>query len=458
VSLLPEDRLSGMERASRRRVRLALIAGIGVVIAGLTALDALVLGTLVPQLTEVSRIGTDHARAVGTTMHLRDRLGSLHRRLSEAVAAPHRPHVDVTGELHALDAGVDQLGALCATEEERAALKAVREGLLRVATLASRFGHARADGDLLQARAAIQELSDRAAEVNRATDDLVRFNAEEIRGASTAVHASLLRAILATLALTLVVMAGALILLRQALRAIDAHEVLVERHAGELAAFASRAAHELRTPLHTIGLALHVLRKNPGQTSALDRAEGSTRRLAETIEDVLRFSRAGGTPEPGASCRVGAVVDAVATELGSRAAEAGLELVTEADGDLEAAMAEGHLRTVVQNLVGNALKYGRSEGGRVVVRAAGEGGRAVLTVSDDGPGIPRDALPHVFEPFFRASTQAEGYGLGLPTVKRLVDAHGGSVRLASSPGAGTTVTVELPRSPRQRETPTALPS
>jgi signal transduction histidine kinase len=94
----------------------------------------------------------------------------------------------------------------------------------------------------------------------------------------------------------------------------------------------------------------------------------------------------------------------------------------------------------------------------VIVRAAGEGGWAVLTVSDDGPGIPRDALPHVFEPFFRASTQAEGYGLGLPTVKRLVDAHGGSVRLESAPGTGTTVTVELPRPPRHRDSPTALPS
>jgi signal transduction histidine kinase len=80
-------------------------------------------------------------------------------------------------------------------------------------------------------------------------------------------------------------------------------------------------------------------------------------------------------------------------------------------------------------------------------------------VSDNGPGIPREALARVFEPFYRASGQAEGYGLGLPTVKRLVDAHGGVVRVASEPGGGTTVTVELPRAPaRQRGSATALPS
>jgi signal transduction histidine kinase len=439
-------------------VRLRLIAGIGVVIAGLTALDALVLGTLGTQLTEVSHIGAVHARAVGTAAHLHEHLGALGRKLSEAVAGPQRPPVDVGGELRAVQADVEQLELLCITDEERAPLKAAREGLLRVSTLAPRVERARAAGDLLQEHATLRELSDRATDVSHAADDLVRIEADEVRNATAAVHASLLRAVVATSALTLVAMAGALLLLRQALRAIDAHEVLVERHAGELASFASRAAHELRTPLHTIGLALHVLRKNPGQAAALDRAEASARRLAQTIDDVLSFSRAGGTPEPGAACRVSAVVDAVATELGPRAAEAGLELVTDADGELEVAMAEGHLRTVVQNLVGNALKYGRSEGGRVIVRAAGEGGRTVLTVRDEGPGIPRDALPHVFEPFFRASTQAEGYGLGLPTVKRLVEAHGGSVSLASAPGAGTTVTVELPRSPRQRYSPTALPS
>jgi len=66
-------------------------------------------------------------------------------------------------------------------------------------------------------------------------------------------------------------------------------------------------------------------------------------------------------------------------------------------------------------------------------------------VSDNGVGIPGEALPHVFEPLYRASSEPGGYGLGLATVKRLVEAHGGEVAIASEEGLGTTVAVKLPR-------------
>ncbi|GEJ56026.1 sensor histidine kinase [Anaeromyxobacter diazotrophicus] len=457
MPLLPEDRRSGIERASRRRVRKTLLGAIALVIAGLVALGALVLGTIGPQLAELSRIGGEHARAVGATAHLRDHLAALVEQLGGGDEGSPPGPVDVAGELRAIDAGAGQLDALCREDEERATLKRLREELLRVSTLAARVERAREGGRRALARAAARELSTRALEASRATDAIIRFNAAEVRDATSTVHASLLRAMVTSSALGLLVMAGALILLRQALHAIEAHEHLVDRHAEDLAAFASRAAHELRTPLHTIGMALHVLRKNPNQATALERAEASAKRLGQTIDDILRFSRAGGAPEPGASCRIGPAVDAVVTELGPQAAEAGLALATDAEADLEVAMAEGHLHAVVQNLVGNAIKYGRREGGRVAVRASAEGGWAVLSVADDGPGIPRAALTHVFEPFYRASTQADGYGLGLPTVKRLVEAHGGTVQLTSAPGKGTTVTLRLPRAPPQRGSPTALP-
>lgn len=448
-----------MERASRRRVRVTLVAAIAVIAAGLVALGGVVLGTLAPQLSELSLIGDGHARVLTAAMHLREHLASLVEQLSAALGRSSSSRVDVDAELRVLDASAQRLEALCSEEEERTSLKALRDGLRGVATLAGRAEREREAGRLSSARAAVQGLSAQSEVATRALGELVRFNAEEMRDTAAAVHTSLRRAMVASTALALLVLAGTLVLLRHALRAIEAHDVLVERHAADLAAFASRAAHELRTPLHTIGLALHVLRNHPAQTAALDRAEASARRLAQTIDEILRFSRSGGAPDPGVSCEVSAAVDAVAAELGPRAAEAGLELVTDAPPGLDAAMAEGHLRTVLQNLVGNALKYGRSEGGQVAVRAVGQGGRVVLTVSDTGPGIPPEALARVFEPFYRASGQAEGYGLGLPTVKRLVDAHGGVVRVASEPGGGTTVTVELPRPPaRQRGSATALPS
>lgn len=456
MPLLPEDGGSGLARASRRRVRLTLLGATVTVIAGLVAIVALVLGALAPQLTELARIGGEHARAVATAAHLRDHLAALRLHLSMPAArgAP-GPGVEVASELRALESDQGQLEALCRAEEELGAVRRMRAALRRVETAAWRAERERASGGEPAAAGSLQELADVEADLTRASDGLVGFNAQEVLEAASGVHASLLRAMVASTALALLVMAAALALLRHALSSMEAHERLRERQAEDLSSFASRAAHELRTPLHTIGLALHVLRRSPGQASALERAEGSARRLSQTIDDILRFSRSGGAPQPGAASRVGAVIEAVVAELGPRAAEAGLALRADAPGDLEAAMEEGHLRTVVQNLVENAIKYGRSPEGRVTVRAWAQGGRAILAVADTGPGIPAAALPHVFEPFFRAGG-GEGYGLGLPTVKRLVEAHGGEVRLASGAG-GTTVTVELPRPVRARDREAALP-
>jgi signal transduction histidine kinase len=106
------------------------------------------------------------------------------------------------------------------------------------------------------------------------------------------------------------------------------------------------------------------------------------------------------------------------------------------------------LRQIVSNLLSNALKF-TPPGGEVEVRLRCPGQRAVLTVSDTGPGIPPDVLPHVFERFRQAdsSTTREhgGLGLGLAIVKHLVELHGGTVRAENGAGGrGARFTVELP--------------
>jgi signal transduction histidine kinase len=107
------------------------------------------------------------------------------------------------------------------------------------------------------------------------------------------------------------------------------------------------------------------------------------------------------------------------------------------------------LRRVLENVLSNALKY--SPPGREIVVRVGQdlldGTWAVLMVRDHGRGIPEADQPHIFEPFWRGSNvdQVAGSGLGLASVKWIVEAHGGRIALTSGEGEGTTVTVRLPR-------------
>jgi signal transduction histidine kinase len=116
------------------------------------------------------------------------------------------------------------------------------------------------------------------------------------------------------------------------------------------------------------------------------------------------------------------------------------------------------LRRGVQNLIANALKYARDGGwigvtvdahGRGAGGGWGAGRREVrISVSDRGPGVAADDLPHIFEPFYRGrravAEQVQGNGLGLHLVKRIAEAHGGRVTVRSAPGEGATFTIHIP--------------
>ena len=105
------------------------------------------------------------------------------------------------------------------------------------------------------------------------------------------------------------------------------------------------------------------------------------------------------------------------------------------------------LGQVVANLLSNALKF-TPAGGLVKVELRADGPWAALRVSDSGPGIPPDELPHVFDRFFRGrSARPSGSGIGLTVVRELVEAQGGDVEVTSTLGQGATFTVRLPRQP-----------
>lgn len=211
-------------------------------------------------------------------------------------------------------------------------------------------------------------------------------------------------------------------------------------------------AHELRTPLTSIsgymeGLEDGVVPATP-ETYELVRKEAM--RLSRLVEDLQRLSRAESGQEllDIVPVEPRAFLERVARKMMTQFADKGIELdVDVEDGVFELMADEDKLDQIVVNLLDNSLRY--TEGGGAVRLSGRNGGdRVVIEVKDNGAGIdPRD-LPHIFERFYRADKSrarvSGGTGIGLTIVKRYVEALGGSINVESSPGSGTTFSVELP--------------
>jgi len=122
-----------------------------------------------------------------------------------------------------------------------------------------------------------------------------------------------------------------------------------------------------------------------------------------------------------------------------------IALALEADPLQPLVADEAQLRRVVANLLANAVKY-TGNGGRVTVSAARANGHVRITFQDTGRGIPADEIPHLFEKYrrVREAKRTEGTGLGLFIAKTIVAAHGGDIRVESTPGVGSTFTLFLP--------------
>jgi two-component system OmpR family sensor kinase len=241
--------------------------------------------------------------------------------------------------------------------------------------------------------------------------------------------------------------------LNRLLNSVDS--ALTARQASEtrVRQFVADASHELRTPLAAIRGYAELTRRSgasapPDVVYALGRVESEAARMTTLVEDLLLLARldAGRPLATDAVDLVPLVVHAL-----SDAHAAGPDHVWQLDLPEEPVLVSGdeaRLHQVVANLLANARTHTPS-GTRVTVgvRPAGADGRAVLTVSDTGPGIAPDLLPDVFQRFARGdesrSRHAGSTGLGLAIVSAVVAAHGGSVEVASEPGS-TTFRVHLP--------------
>lgn len=225
----------------------------------------------------------------------------------------------------------------------------------------------------------------------------------------------------------------------------------LERLRRELTA---NVSHELRTPLTSIkGFAETLLggamRDEATGRRFLEIIDKEANRLVKLVDDLLDLSR---LEDKRISLQlgqveVGALVDETLTRLRPLAGARTFD-VQAPPGEAVVLADHDRLSQVLTNLLDNAIKF-TPDGGRIAIGWRCTNGEVEISVSDTGPGIAEDDLPHVFERFYKAdrarAASSGGSGLGLAITKHIVEAHGGRIAVTSAPGAGTTFVVTLPR-------------
>ncbi|MDP9436530.1 MAG: GAF domain-containing sensor histidine kinase [Actinomycetota bacterium] len=236
---------------------------------------------------------------------------------------------------------------------------------------------------------------------------------------------------------------------RREAKAVQEQLTQLGRSNAELAAFAGRVAHDLRNPLTGVVGFLALAQRRGGEVpplvqTCLQQATVAATRVQDMLDGLLRFAKAG-SPAPAQDVDLAGLAEQVRGDLQHCLDDAGARLEV---GPLAPVRVDPLLLgQVLQNLLGNACKYGEpGRPGVIRVEQTVRDGSWTLTVVDNGRGIPAAARSHVFELFGRASNagSVEGTGIGLATVARSVQALGGEVELADTPGGGLTVHVHLP--------------
>jgi len=226
----------------------------------------------------------------------------------------------------------------------------------------------------------------------------------------------------------------------------------------EFAALVGGLAHEIRNPLSTIRLNMELLAEDFAETDAasatkqrdrrarakIDLVRQECDRLQKLLGDFLDFARQESlAPEPGnLNEELGELLDFF--EI--RAQEAGVDVVRYFDQELPSIRLDREtFRSAVLNLLLNAVQA-MAPGGQLVVRTRAAGLGVLLELIDTGPGMDPETLGKVFRAFY--TTKQGGSGLGLPTSRKITEAHGGTIDVESTPGRGTKVTIWLPAPPR----------
>ena len=222
--------------------------------------------------------------------------------------------------------------------------------------------------------------------------------------------------------------------------------------------FVANMSYELRTPLTSIGGFAEMLAE--GYAGALEPAAAdyvsailqSVERLSKLVDDVLDLTQGEKGPAPIEHERIdlAGLTRSVVDRLGSVASAKQQALTTRIDASTGVVIGDARrLREALEHVLTNALAYTDTRG-RIVIETRGDDEQAIISVSDNGPGIALEDQKRVFERFYRVggARGEAALGLGLPLARQFVEAHGGKVELESAPGKGTTVRFLIPRGSR----------
>ena len=215
------------------------------------------------------------------------------------------------------------------------------------------------------------------------------------------------------------------------------------RMAAELVSYADVVAHDLSEPIASILLLVGLLERRgnePPPAYVLRRLRDSARNARELIDAILSYARAGELRTERVA--LGDLMSELAEEVGPRLEDAGATLdvgeLPEVEGD------PTQLRRVLQNLVGNAVKFHGDDPPRVEVSAERDREEWVVTVRDNGVGIDPDHATRIFGMFARGAAGADGTGIGLAVCRRVVEAHGGRIWVEPAEGGGSAFRFTLP--------------
>ena len=214
-------------------------------------------------------------------------------------------------------------------------------------------------------------------------------------------------------------------------------------------------SHELRSPLNRLGFAVELARSSQDRNGALDRIKHESNRLTSLVGELIQMTRAEGDPaerinEP---LDLSAVVELVAREAEIEAEVRQVRLVRRWQGKFPVTGDGGLLARALDNIVRNAIRH-TAAGTAVEIGIDDQSGQAVVSVRDQGPGVPEEMLGTIFKPFFRVESDrgrdSGGIGLGLAIAQRAVVLHHGEIS-AHNANPGLTVEVRLPLQVRRDE-------